>query len=306
MKYFLKIVLLLTMMNASLSHAQELRCNVSINTSRIQGTNKSVFTTLQNSIYEFMNGTKWTNNVFREEERIECSLFITIDEQIGSSRFSGTVQIQSNRPVFGTSFQSVTFNYMDEDFTFDYIEFDRLEFEINTFRSNLTSVLAYYAYIILGIDYDTFSLKGGTDYLKLAQQIVINSQNENTTGWKPYEKATRRNRYWIIENMLDNSYSLVRSAYYKYHRLGLDKLNEQVMEGREQIMQALLDIQKVYREKPDPYLLYNKLFFDAKADEIANIFAGATQPEKTRALQLLQEIDSSNSRKYAKINENTQ
>ena len=286
------------------SNAQELRCNVNINTARIQGTNKTVFTTLQMALYEFMNNTKWTNNVYTEEERIECSVFITINEQSGSSRFSGTLQIQAKRPVYGTSYHAITLNFLDEDFTFDYIEFDRLEFDLSSFRSNLTSVMAFYAYLILGIDYDTFSLKGGADYLKSAQQIVVNAQNDVSLGWKPYEKATRRNRYWIVENMLNSNYGLIRSAYYKYHRLGLDKMSDQIIEGRNQIMQALLDIQKVCREKPDPYLFYVKMFFDAKADEIANIFEGATPAEKTRVMQVLQEIDNSNSRKYSKIGNN--
>ncbi|MDR1056329.1 MAG: DUF4835 family protein [Prevotellaceae bacterium] len=307
MKNHVKVMLLTVLFAGTVlfSNAQELRCNISINTSKIQGTNKSIFTTLQSSLYEFMNNTKWTGNIYSEEERIECSIFITINEQIGSSRFGGTLQIQAKRPVYATSYQTVTFNFMDDDFIFDYIEFDKLEFEINTFRSNLTSVMAFYAYVILGIDYDTFSLKGGSEFLSIAQQIVVNTQGDNYAGWKPYEKASRRNRYWIVDNMLDNNYSLVRGAYYKYHRLGMDKMSDQVTEGREQIMQALLDIQKVYREKPDPYLFYLKLFFDAKADEIANIFQEATQPEKTRVVQILQEIDNSNSRKYAKITETT-
>jgi hypothetical protein len=212
------------------------------------------------------------------------------------------MQIQAKRPVYSTSYETVTLNFMDEDILFDYIEFDKLEFDVNSFRSNLTSIIAFYAYLIIGIDYDTFSLKGGTDYLKQAQQIVANAQNDNSPGWKPYESASRRNRYWIIENIMNNSYGLLRGAYYKYHRLGLDKMSADATEGREQIVQALLDIQKVYREKPDPYLLYVKMFFDAKADEIANIFEGATQPEKAKISQLLQEIDNANSRKYAKIN----
>lgn len=306
MKRSLKITLLFALFFATITlQAQELRCSISINTSRIQGTNRTVFNTLQSALYEYMNGMKWTNNIYMEEERIDCSFFITINEQVGASRYNATLQVQAKRPVYGTTYQTVTLNFLDEDFVFDYIEFDRIEFDNNAFRSNLSSVFAFYAYLILGIDYDSFSLNGGNENLKLAQQVVNNALNENYTGWKPYEKALRRNRYWMVENMLDNRYSLVRSAYYKYHRLGLDVMYERAAEGREQIMQALVDIQKVYRERPDPILFYLRLFFDSKADEIAYIFEGATPAEKVRVLQILQEVDNNNSRKYERINSKT-
>lgn len=283
------------------ANAQELRCNVSINTSRIQGTNKNIFNTLQAALSEFMNATKWTNNVYSETERIDCSFFITLTEQSGSSRFGGTLQIQARRPVYGTSYQTITFNFLDEDFTIDYIEFDRLDFDLKTFQSNLTSIMAFYAYVILGMDYDSFALKGGRESFEKAQTIVTNAQRESYIGWNPYEKASRRNRYWVINNILDNKYSSVRTAVYKYHRLGLDVLSESASNGREQIIQALMDIQRVFRDKPDSHLLYIRLFFDAKADELANIFADATEAERTQVYQILKEVDFNNEKKYEKI-----
>lgn len=282
------------------ARSQELRCNVNINTSRIQGTNRNIFSTLQASLNEFMNASKWTNNVYTETERIDCSFFITLTDQAGS-RFSGTLQIQARRPVYGTSYQTTTFNFLDDDFTLDYIEFDRLDFDLKAFQSNLTSIMAFYAYIILGMDYDSFSLKGGRESFEKAQTVVTNAQKEAYVGWNPYEKATRKNRYWIVTNILDSKYSSMRTAIYKYHRLGLDVMSESSSNGREQIIQALLDIQRVFRDKPDSYLLYIRLFFDAKADELANIFAEATEAERTQVYQILKEIDSKNEKKYEKI-----
>ncbi|MDR2563419.1 MAG: DUF4835 family protein [Prevotellaceae bacterium] len=298
----LSFVLILT---ASAGRAQELRCNVNINTSKIQGTNKSVFTTLQSSLVELMNGTKWTNNAFAEQERIDCSFFITLTEQAGSSRYSGSLQVQARRPVYGTSYQTVTLNFMDEDFVIEYIEFDRIDFDLKTFTSNLSSIMAFYAYLILGIDYDSFALKGGNENFEKAQLVVNNAQKENYPGWNPYESSTRRNRYWIINNIIDAKYASERSAYYKYHRLGMDLMSEQPAAAREQIVVALKDIQKIFREKPDPYLLYLRMFFDAKSDELANIFVEAPQTERTEVHKILTEVDNNNSKKYDKIQKGT-
>jgi hypothetical protein len=280
--------------------AQELRCNVTVNASKIQGTNKNVFTTLQTSLNEFMNGTKWTNHTFSEEERIDCSFFITINEYSGS-RCGGSLQVQARRPVYGSSYQTVILNHVDDDFTFDYIEFDRLDFDLRTFKSNLTSLMAFYAYLILGVDYDGFSLKGGSQFFENARTIVTNAQRENYQGWNPYENANRKNRYWIIENILDNSFSYERNAYYKYHRLGLDRLVENIVEGRKQILQALADIKRSFEEQTEVSTPYLRLFFDAKSDELINIFAEASQADRAEAYGLLSEIDSFNPNKYLKL-----
>jgi hypothetical protein len=280
--------------------SQELRCNVTINSSKIQGTNKSVFSTLQTSLNDFMNGTKWTNHSFSEEERIDCSFFITVNEYSGS-RCSGSLQAQARRPVYGSSYQTVILNHVDEDFTFDYIEFDRLDFDLRTFKSNITSLMAFYAYLILGIDYDSFSLKGGSQFFENAQIIVTNAQRENYQGWNPYENANRKNRYWIIENILSNSFSYERNAYYRYHRLGLDQLAKDGIEGRKQILQALTDIKRSFEEQSETSTPYLRLFFDAKADELINIFAEAPKNDKEEAHKLLTAVDSFNPNKYLKL-----
>jgi hypothetical protein len=280
--------------------SQELRCNVTVNASKIQGTNKNVFSTLQTSLNEFVNGTKWTNHTFSEEERIDCSFFITINEYNGS-RYTGSLQVQARRPVYGSSYQTVILNHVDEDFVFDYIEFDRLDFDLRSFKSNITSLIAFYAYLILGIDYDSFSLKGGSQFFENAQIIITNAQRENYQGWNPYENANRKNRYWIIENIFSNAFSYERNAYYKYHRLGLDQLAEDATEGRKQILLALADIKRSFEEQTETSTPYLRLFFDAKSDELINIFAEAPKNDKTEAHKILTEIDSFNPNKYMKL-----
>jgi hypothetical protein len=280
--------------------SQELRCNVTVNSSKIQGTNKNVFNTLQISLNDFMNGTKWTNHSFSEEERIDCSFFITLNEYSGS-RCGASLQVQARRPVYGSSYQTIILNHVDEDFAFDYIEFDRLDFDLRTFKSNVTSLMAFYAYLILGIDYDSFSLKGGSQFFENAQIIVTNAQRENYQGWNPYENANRKNRYWIIENILSNSFAYERNAYYKYHRLGLDQLADDGIEGRKQILQALADIKRSFEEQSETSTPYLRLFFDAKADELINIFAEAPKDDKTEAHKLLTAVDSFNPNKYLKL-----
>jgi hypothetical protein len=281
--------------------SQELRCNITINTSKIQGTNKNVFNTLQTSLNEFMNGTKWTNHSFAEEERIDCSFLLTINEYSGS-RCSGSLQVQARRPVYKSSYQTIILNHVDDDFAFDYIEFDRLDFDLRSFKSNITSLMSFYAYLILGIDYDSFSLKGGSPFFENAQIIITNAQRENYSGWNPYENASRKNRYWIIENILSNSFSHERMAYYKYHRMGLDRLTDDRVEGRKQILLALADIQRTAEEQDETSAPYIRLFFDAKSDELINIFAEAPQDDRSEAYNRLISADSFNPNKYIKLN----
>ena len=297
LKYLHTLVCILLMVPA---FSQELRCNVVINSSKIQGTNKSVFSTLQTALNEFMNGTKWTNNAFSEEERIDCSFFITINEY-SDSKFVGTMQIQARRPVYNASYQTVTLNHIDDDFTFDYIEFDRLDFDLRSYKSNLTSVMAFYAYLILGVDYDTYSLKGGTPFFENSQMILSLAQKEGYPGWNPFENAQHRNRYWVIENILSNTYSYERNAYYRYHRLGLDNLVDNITEGRKQIIQALNDIKRSFDSQSEISTPYLKLFFDAKSDELINIFVEAPQEDRTEVYNILTRVDSFNPNKYLRI-----
>ena len=280
---------------------QELLCNIQIVTNQIQGTNKQIFQTMQRSIYEFMNNTVWTNHNFSINERIECNLMFNLKEQIGADQFRGTLQIQVRRPVYNSSYNTVLFNFVDEDIDFQYIEFQPLEFNENAHISNLTSILAYYAYIILGIDYDSFSLKGGTPFFQMAEKIVNNAQNTKEKGWKAAESPSRKNRYWLVKSFLNEEYSPVREFIYIYHRQGLDLFYDKLNEGRNNVVESLKLLQKVYRQKPDPYLNLIKIILDPKSDELINIFNEAFEPEKQRVYEILKEIDPSNSKKYEKI-----
>ena len=276
---------------------QEFRCNVSVSSSRVEGTNKQVFESMRTDIYEFMNNRKWSDNVFNTDERIECTIFIQITQQLSSDEFSGTLQVQLNRPVFNSSYNSPLLNLKDNDMQFKYVEFQPMEFDENSNSNPLTNILAFYAYTILGFDYDTFSPLGGSAYFQKARAIVNRSQNAREKGWRAFEGNF--NRFWLIENVTNQSYGPFRELLYRYHRLGLDLLAEKPDLGRSEIADALKNMQRVYRSKPDTYI--NRLFFDAKSEELVNIFSKGSMDEKGRVMTILTECDPSNSGKYEKI-----
>lgn len=282
---------------AQLSVGQELRCNISISATKIQGANRQVFETMQSDLYEFMNNRKWTDHQYTMDERIECNFFINLEEQISSDEFKGSIQVQVRRPVFNSSYETVLLNIKDKDFHIKYVEYQTLEFNETSNKDNLTNILAYYAYIVLGIDYDSFSPEGGTEYYQKAQAIVNNSQNAREKGWKSFE--SERNRYWLVENILNKSYSGFRSCIYQYHRHGLDVMSDKGPEGRNVIAESLKSIQKVFRTRPSLYIL--QVFFDAKSDELVNIFTKSFPDERNRVVTILNECDPSNGSKYEKI-----
>lgn len=299
--FFRKILILSLFWLISLGgFGQELKCNVQIFSEQIQGTNKRVFETLQNAIFEFMNNRNWTNHVYGSQERIECNILFNLTEHTGDI-FKGTLQIQSRRPVYNSSYNTTLLNYLDNNITFTYVEYEPLEYNENNFTSNLTSILAYYALVIIGMDYDSFSYKGGSDYFRKAEIIVNNAQQATEKGWKAFEASNNKNRYWLVQNLLDEKYSPVREFVYKYHRLGLDAMADRTNESRDEMAQSLKMLQQVYRQKPDPYMHLLQVVFDAKADEWVNLFSASFPEEKTRVSQILKEIDPSNSNKYQKI-----
>lgn len=277
--------------------AQELRCNISISAQKIQGANRTMFETMQSDLYEFMNNRKWTDQKFAMDERIECNFFINLDEQISSDEFKGSIQVQVRRPVFNSSYETILLNIKDNDFHAKYIEYQTLEFNETSNKDNLTNILAYYAYMVLGMDYDSFSPEGGTEFFQKAQTIVNNSQNAREKGWKAYE--SERNRYWLVENILNKSYSGFRGCTYQYHRQGLDIMSDKSPEGRVAIAESLKSIQKVFRSRPSLYIL--QVFFDAKADEMVNIFSKSFPDERNRVSVILNECDPSNGSKYEMI-----
>jgi hypothetical protein len=290
----------LVLMIAVSAYSQELRCNVTVTARAIKGANQNLFRTMQSDLYEFMNNRKWTDHVYSYDEKIRCNILIRLDEQISADEFKGSIQVQLTRPVFNSSYTSTVLNIKDNDFHCKYVEFQPLEFNETSNRDNLTNIMAFYAYVILGFDYDTFSPEGGTEYFQKAQSIVNNSQNAREKGWKAFE--SEHNRYWLIENILNKSYSSFRSAMYTYHRMGLDLMADRLEEGRANIAESLRDIQKVFRRRPSTYIL--QMFFDAKSDELVKIFSKSYPDERNRVLAILNEVDPSNGNKYEKIAEN--
>ncbi|MCX6330642.1 MAG: DUF4835 family protein [Bacteroidia bacterium] len=281
--------------------SQELNCNVQISAQQIQGSNRQVFENMQRDVYEFMNNTVWTNHVYTYSERIECNYLINLTDQLSADEFTGTIQIQLKRPVYNTTYNSTILNFVDNNFKFRYVEFQPLEFDPSTYRSNLVSVLAYYTYIILGFDYDSFSPDGGTEYFQMAEKIVSNAQNAPETGWKPYDGSRNRNRYWLVKNALDKGYEGVRQFTYEYYMNGLDKMESKTSEARTNIVESLKLVQEVYRKKPDPFMYLVQIIIDAKSDELVNIFSESFPEEKSRVVEILNEIDPANKTKYGKI-----
>lgn len=299
LKYFTLGILLFT---SVISHSQELNCNIQVSAQRIQGSNREVFNSMQRDVYDFMNNSVWTNNVYSYAERIDCNILINLTEQLSADEFRGTIQIQLSRPVYNTTYNSTMLNFIDNNFQFKYVEFQPLEFDPSTHRSNLVSVLAYYAYMILGLDYDSYSFEGGTQFYQLAEKIVTNAQNAPETGWKPYDGSRNRNRYWLVKNVLNKEYEGVRRFVYEYNINGLDKLESKPGEARNNIVESLRFIQEVFRRKPDPFMYFMQVVLDSKADEVINVFSEAFPEEKSRVIQILTEIDPANKTKYEKIN----
>lgn len=295
--------ILIILLNLS-SYSQELSCLVSINTSSIQGTNKEIFNTLRDAISDFMNNRIWTNNLFEVNERIECNINLNITDEITAGDYSATLSVQARRPVYGTSYNSVLLNYFDDAVKFEYTEFDPLEFSETSHINNLTSILAYYAYVIIGLDYDSFSLYGGTPYFQKSEKIVNNAQSASYGGWKAFEARGRDNRYWLINNLIDESYEPLRQFNYSYHRLGLDLLDNSVDRGRLVIKEAILDLQKFNKSKPDPFMHYFQVVLESKATEIVQIFSEAPQVDKQRIYTIMTEIDPANSSKYEALKGN--
>ena len=293
-KFFL--VLFVVLLSTPL-FSQEFKCNIQVVSQKIQGTNKQVFRTMQTAINEFMNSRRWTDHVYSYDERIECTFLFNLTEQISADEFRGSLQVQASRPVYNSSYNTVLLNFKDDDVQFKYVEYQTLDFNETATPSELTGLLAYYAYLILGLDYDTFAIDGGTPYFAKAEGIVNKMQNSNTIGWKAYE--SRDNRYWLIENILNNAYSPVRECLYRYHRMGLDRMSDHLTESRSEIAESLRLLQKAYRAKPGAFIL--TIFFDAKADELVNIFSESFTDEKKRVFNILSEIDPANIKKYNKI-----
>ncbi|MBT8299338.1 MAG: DUF4835 family protein [Maribacter sp.] len=276
-------LLLFNISIATLS-AQELNCTVTVNSDQVGQTNQQVFRTLERSLNDFVNKNKWSNRVYKENERVNAQMFITITEY-ESNRFKGNIQIQSSRPVFNTSYQSPIFNYKDNQFNFEYIEFQPLIFNENIFESNLVSVISYYVYIILGLDADTFSLEGGSDYFRIAQNIVTQAQSSNSAGWS---QSTDRNRFELVDNLMSNTFREYRVAMYNYHRKGIDILADNNSTGKQVIAGTMKLFETMIKRRPNAILI--QTFFDAKSDEIQSIFSDGPKVDVVKLKETLNRI----------------
>ena len=280
--------------------AQELNCQVTLITdikTEVTSAEKELFDQLKQTIYDMMNNTAWTKDKFKVEERINCQLQLQINT-INNGTFTGSLQVQYSRPVFNSSYNTTVFNFQDDDFQFSYSRNTVLIYAPNQFRDNLTSILAFYAYYIIGLDYDTFSLKGGTPHFTEAQQIVTNAQNSGAPGWKSNEQG-KRNRYWLVDNQLQQLFEPLREGLYEYHRLGMDELYENKDEARKAIYNALNKMSKISATRPNSINLLN--FAQSKRDEIKNLYLDANAQEKTEVVAVLKKIDPANSSRYEEI-----
>lgn len=281
------------------SYSQELKCSVNINSDMVQGTNKSVFNTLQKSVSEFMNNRRWSELTFANTEKIECSLSIIV-KKVEGDMFTAEIQVQSRRPVYNSSYNTTLFNFKDNYFSFEYKEFDQLEMNESTITSNLTAVLAYYAYLIIGYDLDSYTRLGGSGFFEAAERIVNAAQAADLTGWKAFESS--KNRYALINNLTDEAFKKYRSYFYEYHRLGLDEMSINMTNARAKIAAGLPILREANRARPSSIIIAS--FLDAKSDELINIFSKATDKEKKEAVEVLIDVNPTQSERYEKILKN--
>lgn len=289
--------------------AQEIRCTVDVNSAQVEGSSKEMFDNLKTSVRDFINTSRWTNLTFQENERIECSMSIIVKKVTTEGLLSCEMQLTSHRPVYGTSYSTPLINFRDEEFNFQYQQFDRLEYQQNTFTTNLTAMLAYYCYLIIGYDLDSYARLGGQPCFEQCEQIVNAAQSagleeSEIKGWTTFVHGANgnRNRYALINNLMDEAFSGYRNFFYEYHRLGLDEMAQSTANARAKIASGLPILKDAYRARPATYVV--NTFLDAKADELVNIFQGGTADEKKNVYQLLMDIDPTRQNTYDRINEN--
>ncbi len=292
---------LLIFLYAGIASAQELNCQVSIITdARLEVTSveKEIFDQLKQTIYDMMNTTQWTKDKFKVDERINCNIQLQINSIPSPGTYEGSMQVQSTRPGYNSSYNTTLFNFQDDDIQFAYSRNSVLIYAPNQYRDNLTSILAFYAYFIIGMDYDSFSLKGGTPYFNEAQQIVSNAQSSGAKGWKSNETG-KRNRFYLVDNVLHQLFEPLRLCNYNYHRKGIDALYDDKLKARQAIYSALSELNKVVATRPNSINLLN--FVQAKLVELKNLYADAEIKDKTEVVNLLKRLDPTNASKYQDI-----
>ncbi|MBP8065888.1 MAG: DUF4835 family protein [Flavobacterium sp.] len=277
-------------------NAQELNCSVKVSYDQITNANVQVFKTLERSLTEFINNTKWTEKNVSNNEKIDCSMFITVNSY-ESNNFKATIQVQSSRQVFNSTYSSPVFNHNDKEFEFQYVEFQNLLYNPNSYDSNLISVIAYYANIIIGLDADTFSNQGGTKYLEAASNIANLAQSSGTKGWTQTDKT--QNRYYLINDLLSNTYAPYREGMYEYHFLALDKMADDVKTAKINVLKAVKTVSKIHSVRPNSFI--SRIFFDAKSDEIVSIFSGGPSVEIADLVDTLNRVSPLNAVKWNNI-----
>ncbi|QDH79315.1 DUF4835 family protein [Echinicola soli] len=293
---FLLFLLLFTTFQVT---AQELNFTVTINSERARTQNKDIFDQMKNSFEQFLNGRSWTSDQFDATEKIKGNMLVTINDMPQVGYFEATVQIQAVRPVYGTSYETLTLNFVDRNWNFEFKESQPMEFNRYSYLNEITSLLAYYAYIVIGIDYDTFSPEGGEPYFEIANNIVSNALQSSKLGWEQ-DPSNRRNRYWLIDELYSSQVTrAIREAFYLYHRRGLDMLSKNPEEAYQNILKALSNLADVNNIQPNSILTIS--FMDAKSDEIAKVLKNAPLEIKEQAVDYLLQVDPNNARKYNDI-----
>jgi hypothetical protein len=276
--------------------AQEFNIDVTVSSARIEGTDQRIFESLKEGILNFMNNRVWTNVKFEPEERIEGAMVVNVKKKEGNM-IEAELNIALRRPTFKTNYNTPLFNYVDDDFVFEYVESQPLDFNENAYMSNLTSTLAFYAYYCLGLYFDSFGLYGGDPFFKVTDQIVTAAQSANESGWKAFDD--KRNRYWLNENMMNATYKPIRQYIYEYHRLGLDKMSTKQDEGKAAILKSLEYLKQMYSERPS--LLYIQVLNDTKRNEWKSIYSEGSQQDKTKAVNIFREIDQAHASEYEEL-----
>ncbi len=299
-----KQCLIVCLLVSLLAQSQELKFNLVVDSEQIKSSgtgsyiDKTFFQDMQKQMTTFLNTTKWTKLSFRPEERISCNLYITIRDVPAQNQFSGTAQFQLARPVFGSSYETIVMDFIDTQFSFEYLLGQQMIYNDNQFTSNLTSLLAFYAYTALAIDFDSFALTGGTPYLEKALEVVNSAQTQNTyMGWKAFDGQNMR--YWLNENQYNLQLVQLREAMYEYHRLGLDKFSVNADTARGHIITSLLKIKKAFELRPTSVFI--KSYFNGKWDELIKIFQQGSAEQKQQVYDILRVVDPTNTDKYQKI-----
>lgn len=276
--------------------AQEFNFDVSVSTAKVAGTDQRAYESLKEAVVNFMNNRVWTNVKFNPEERLEGAIVINVKRKTDNV-IEAELNIAVRRPTYKTNYSTALFNYVDDDFAFEYVESQPLDFNENSYMSNLTSTLAFYAYYSLGLYFDSFGLYGGDNFFKVADQIVISAQGADETGWKAFDD--KRNRYWLCENMTNAAYKPIRQFMYEYHRLGLDVMSTKTDEGKAAITKSLDYLKQMYSEKPN--ILFMQVLNDTKRNEWKSIYSEGSQQDKTKAINIFREIDPSHASEYEEI-----